>query len=452
MSRSSVNIIGAGLCGSLLAVILARRGIKSSVFERRSDPRSTEVPAGRSINLVLSARGIRALKLAGAFERVEPLLVPMKGRLIHHEDGSTELQSYGQREHERIHSVSRAELNRALIDVAIETHGVKIRFQQEAVHFYSDEVALRMRDHEHGTDYDLKGKPIIAADGAGSVIRRAYNDSDKITPEEELLGHSYKELAIPAGADGEFQLQSDVLHIWPRGDFMLIALPNPGGDFTLTLFMPNEGPLSFSALKDEDDVEGFFAEHFPDAAELIPDLTKMYAKNPVGILGTVRCAQWHDSDKVLLIGDAAHAVVPFHGQGMNLAFEDCVVIDQVLDNPEADWETVFEVFQEEQVTNANAIADMALENYVEMRDTVRDSDYVVRKHLSFELEKRLPDRFIPRYSMVMFHDEIPYAIAKERGAMQEKLLKELTAKVDSIDQIDIDLAVSEVERKLPPLQ
>ncbi len=451
MTRSSLNIIGAGLCGSLLSIILARRGIRASLFERHSDPRKTPVPAGRSINLVLSARGIRALKLADAYEQVEPLLVPMKGRLIHHDDGKTELQSYGQREHEKIHSVSRAALNQALIDIAINRHQVKMRFRQEAVSFYPEESVLRIRDHEHGNDYDLKGKPLIAADGAGSVIRRAYNGSDTIAPCEELLGHSYKELTIPAAPNGRFQLASDVLHIWPRGDFMLIALPNPGGDFTLTLFMPNKGPSSFAAIKSEDEIERFFQRHFADAAGIIADLAKSYAKNPVGILGTVRCKQWHDRDKVLLIGDAAHAVVPFHGQGMNLAFEDCVVIDQVLANPDADWETVFEVFQSEQIANANAIADMALENYVEMRDTVRDPGYVVRKNLAFELEKRLPNRFIPRYSMVMFHDEIPYAVAKERGAVQDRLLRQLTANAKTIDQVDIDFAVAEVMKVLPPL-
>ncbi|MDX1403479.1 MAG: NAD(P)/FAD-dependent oxidoreductase [Woeseiaceae bacterium] len=451
MSRSSVNIVGAGLCGSLLSIILSRRGINASVYERRSDPRSSETDAGRSINLVLSARGIRGLKLAGAFEQVEPLLVPMKGRMIHHEDGSTELQSYGQRKHEIIHSVSRAGLNRALIDTAIDKYNVKVRFQQEAVSYYPEESVLRIRDHEHDQDYDLKGKPLIAADGAGSVIRRAYNGNDRIAPHEELLGHSYKELAIPPGPQGEFQLEPDALHIWPRGEFMLIALPNPGGDFTLTLFMPNEGPSSFAAVKTEDEAEAFFAQYFTDAAELISDLTRSYVRNPVGILGTVRCGRWHDKDKVLLIGDAAHAVVPFHGQGMNLAFEDCVIIDQVLDNPKADWQTVFSVFQEEQIANANAIADMALENYVEMRDTVRDPGYVVRKKLSFELERRLPNRFIPRYSMVMFHDEIPYAVAQARGEIQERLLRALTAKARSIKEIDLDFAESEAEKQLPPL-
>jgi kynurenine 3-monooxygenase len=232
---------------------------------------------------------------------------------------------------------------------------------------------------------------------------------------------------------------------------MLIALPNPGGDFTLTLFFPAEGSLSFSSLDSDRKVTEFFNEQFADAVPLIEDLVGSWNRNPVGILGTVRCEHWHDNGNLLLIGDAAHAVVPFHGQGMNLAFEDCVVLDQALDNPDADWDKVFSVFETEQIANANAIADMALENYIEMRDTVRDAKYRLRKELSFILERRLPRRFIPRYSMIMFHDEIPYSVAKERGLAQHHLLVAITKDVDSIDEIDIDAAVKMVESRLPPV-
>ena len=451
MNKSSVNIIGAGLCGSLLSVILARRGIKVTVLERQVDPRTMQAAAGRSINLVLSARGNRALKYAGIFENIEPLLVPMKGRLIHHEDGTTELQPYGQRESEQIYSVSRADLNRILIQTAEKDYNVRVRFQQEAVSYYPEEAILRIRDHEKSADYDVKANPVIGADGAGSIIRRAFTDAGSIVPSETLLEHSYKELSIPANTDGSFQLDKNVLHIWPRGGFMLIALPNPGGDFTLTLFLPSSGANSFAELDSDEKVREFFDRNFADVVPLIDNLIVNYSQNPVGILGTVRCNHWHDEDKMLLIGDAAHAVVPFHGQGMNLAFEDCVVLDQVLENPDADWTTVFAVYETEQIANANAIADMALENYVEMRDTVRNPKHVLRKELSFELERRLPNRFIPRYSMVMFHNEIPYAVAQERGAVQQKLLEELTHNVDTLEQIDLDSAAAEVEKRLPPL-
>ena len=221
--------------------------------------------------------------------------------------------------------------------------------------------------------------------------------------------------------------------------------------FTLTLFLPSSGANSFAELDSDDKVSEFFDRNFAGVVPLIDNLIVNYSQNPVGILGTVRCSHWHDGGKLLLLGDAAHAVVPFHGQGMNLAFEDCVVLDQVLENPDADWTTVFAVYEAEQIANANAIADMALENYVEMRDTVRNPKHVLRKQLSFELERRLPNRFIPRYSMVMFHDEIPYSVAQERGAVQQKLLEELTDNVDTLEQIDLDSAAAEVEKRLPPL-
>jgi kynurenine 3-monooxygenase len=301
------------------------------------------------------------------------------------------------------------------------------------------------------SEYSIVGKPIIAADGAGSVLRRAYADSDLIAASESLLPHSYKELAIEPAGNGGFQLEPGALHIWPRGDFMLIALPNPGGDFTLTLFMPGEGPNSFEILDTEARVATFFKKYFADVVPLIPDLPEMYMNNPVGILGTVRCKHWHVQDHFLLIGDAAHAVVPFHGQGMNLAFEDCVVLDRVLQNFSGDWEAAFSEFESRQLANANAIADMALENYVEMRDTVRDSGHLLRKELSFELERRLPNQFIPRYSMVMFHDEIPYAVAQHRGAIQQQLLVDLTAGAESIQDIDLDLATRAAAEALTPL-
>ena len=451
MSGKSVQIIGAGLCGSLLAIMLARRGKEVVVYERGSDPRTGEAPVGRSINLAMAARGIRALKRADAFDRVEPLLMPMTGRLIHHEDGSTELQPYGQRVGEQIYSVSRVELNRVLIEEALATKNVTIRFGHETVGFYPEEHVLRMRDHAEGKDFDVRARPAIAADGAGSVIRRAYDGSDRICPTEDLLEHGYKELEIPPGPGGEFQLDPGALHVWPRGGFMLIALPNPEGDFTLTLFLAHDGDVSFASLDTDDSVVDFFTRHFGDAVPLIPDLPASFRRNPVGVLGTVRCKHWHDGDRMLLIGDAAHAVVPFHGQGMNLAFEDCAVVDEILGERDYGWLDVFAKFELAQIANADAIADMALENYVEMRDTVRDRRYVLQKALSFELERRLPRRFIPRYSMVMFHDEIPYAVARQRGAVQQALLEEFTQDVDSVEQIDLNAAEAAAVARLEAL-
>jgi len=449
--RKPINIIGAGLCGSLLSIMLAKRGIAVKIYERQEDPRHGNVTGGRSINLAMSARGIHALRHAGVFAEIEPLLVPMRGRRVHKEDGSSELLPYGQKSDEQIYSVSRAALNRILIDNAERKHGVVIEFQQEAAVHDPDDASVVMRNVVDDSEYTILDKPVIAADGAGSAVRRAYGDSDIIAATESLLPHSYKELAIPADPDGGYQLATGALHIWPRGGFMLIALPNPGGDFTLTLFLPDEGENGFSRLKTDRDVVDFFETHFADVTTLIPDLPTMYARNPVGVLGTVRCKHWHDRDNFLLIGDAAHAVVPFHGQGMNLAFEDCVVLDRVIERSQTSWAETFAEFEQQQMANANAIADMALENYVEMRDTVRDPKFALRKAVSFELERRVPRRFIPRYSMVMFHAEIPYAVAQQRGEIQEKILTMLTDGVASLDQIDLAAAVRNVVQELDEL-
>ncbi len=449
MKRRSVQIFGAGLCGSLLAVMLARRGFDVTVYERQNDSRKADAPAGRSINLAMSARGIHALKHAGIFSRVEPLLVPMRGRFVHHEDGATELQEYGQRPGEQIYSVSRAELNRLLLSAAEDDHGVGIHFRHEALELISGGV--RVANLDNGSEIVVSDTPVIAADGAGSVFRRALHESGTVKATDGLLDHSYKELTMPPGPGGQFQLEPGALHIWPRGGFMLIALPNPGGNFTMTLFLPNTGPQNFSKLRTGKEIEAFFDTYFPDVRSFLPDLVDMFQRNPVGILGTVRCDGWHDKGRVLLVGDAAHAVVPFHGQGMNLAFEDCVLLDQVLDEQELSWAEVFARFESGQVANANAIADMALENYIEMRDTVRHPKYVLQKELAFELERRLPSRFIPRYSMVMFHAEIPYATAQQRGSIQAQLLDELTRDVDDVGQIDIDAAEREASSRLTPL-
>jgi len=449
MKQEQVTIVGAGLCGSLLAIMLRRRGLGVSVLERRADPRTGRAVAGRSINLALSARGIRALRHAGIFSKVASLLMPMRGRIIHNEDGSTELQPYGQRQEEQIFSVSRTELNRILIDTAEREYNTAMTFEQETRSFDAASRELRVTDLARGKHYALRHEPVIAADGAGSAIRRGLGAS--IGAMEALLPHGYKELAIPPGPGGRHQIDAGGLHIWPRGGFMLIALPNPGGDFTLTLFMPNEGRHSFASLGKPAEVRTFFLRWFADVVPLIPDLTETFLTNPVGILGTVRCRRWHAAGDVLLIGDAAHAIVPFHGQGMNLAFEDCMLLERILEAPQG-WERAFAAFETEQRPNANAIADMALENYVEMRDTVRDPKYKLRKELSFELERRLPDRFIPRYSMVMFHDEIPYALAQQRGAVQQELLDELVRDSVSLDEIDMSAAEAMVRKRLPSLR
>jgi kynurenine 3-monooxygenase len=449
MPSEPVTIVGAGLCGSLLAVMLKRRGFDVTLLERRADPRTGKAAAGRSINLALSARGIRALRAAGIFPQVEPLLMPMRGRIIHRDRGCTELQPYGQREEEQIFSVSRADLNRILIETAASEYDVTTNFEHEACEFDAAGGKLKVTDLARGTGYSLRHGPVIAADGAGSAIRRSLGAD--IAATEAVLPHGYKELCIPPAPGRRHLMDPRGLHVWPRGGFMLIALPNPGGDFTLTLFLPNEGRYSFASLGNAAAIEAFFRRWFADAMPLIQDLTGTFLTNPVGILGTVRCHRWHVGGSLLLIGDAAHAIVPFHGQGMNLAFEDCLLLDSIL-KAGLGWEQAFAGFESRQLPNANAIADMALENYVEMRDTVRDPKYRLRRELSFELERRFPDRFIPRYSMVMFHEEIPYAVAQQRGAVQQELLDELVQDAGSLTDVDMHTAETLVRKRLPTLR
>jgi len=446
-----MNILGAGQCGTMLAAILAQHVARIDLYERGTDPRLGQAAAGRSINLALAARGIKALQKANVMAQVEPLLVPMRGRMIHNIDGSTEFLAYGHRDDEQIYSVSRGQLNQVLLDATEKYDNVEVHFQHQALSYDRMAAVATLHDHASDTAVALQGRPLIAADGAGSVIRNSYADAELIAATESRLQHGYKELTIPAGPDGSFQLDPGALHIWPRGGFMLIALPNPGGDFTLTLFLANSGEPGFDTLQDDASVTAFFETNFADAAALIPNLSQTFINNPTGLLGTIRCQHWHDRGNMLLIGDAAHAIVPFHGQGMNLALEDCRLLEEILREQGPDWETVFARFEATQLRNANAIADMALENYLEMRDTVRDPKFALQKALSFELERRLPDRFIPRYSMVMFHADIPYAEAQARGAVQKSLLEQLTQDVETLEQIDLDAAAATMLEKLAPV-
>ncbi len=451
MPLEAINIIGAGQCGTLLAIMLARQGFIVDVFERNHDPRVHDAEAGRSINLALAARGINALTHAGMINQVRPMLVPMRGRMVHQADGRSDFLPYGQASDEVIYSVTRSDLNEVLLGAADRIPNVRLHFRQQAIGYDAPDRTVHVKDLNDDSLYEVEALPLFAADGAGSIIRRSFDGSDTFGGVESLLRHGYKELTIPAAPDGSHQLRPDALHIWPRGGFMLIALPNPGGDFTLTLFLPNVGDPGFSSLTDESAARAFFDQHFADVAPLIDNLEHDVVHRPLGLLGTVRCRHWHDRGNVLLIGDAAHAVVPFHGQGMNLAFEDCVVFDHLMRTEGGDWAYLFRRFEELQLANANAIADMALENYIEMRDTVRDPKFALRKALAFELERRLPDYFIPRYSMVMFHSDIPYAAAQQRGAVQKQLIEEFTERAEHLDDVDIDAAAAAVRERLVPL-
>jgi kynurenine 3-monooxygenase len=435
-----------------MAIYLARLGHKVCVLERRPDLRKVDMDAGRSINLALAERGIHALRAAGAFDDVEPLLIPMRGRMLHAPDGSLGFAAYGQRPHEVIYSVSRPGLNRALLDHALSRFGIEPRFLQAARSLDFERDELVMLDEVSGETYTRPLAPLIAADGAGSVVRRAMTGQLGACVVEDMLDHGYKELTLPAAPDGSHRIERNALHIWPRGGFMLIALPNLDGSFTVTLFLALKGgPDSFAALDSRTAVDAFFARHFTDVVPLMPGLAREFLEHPVGRMGTVYADPWSADGKAVLLGDAAHAIVPFHGQGMNACFEDCHELDRLL-RTTADWPTAFARFGELRKPDTDAIAAMALENFLEMRDTVRDPKFMLRKALSFELERRHPTRFIPRYSMVMFHHEIPYRVAFERGRIQAGILARLTEDADSVADVPGDQVDAMVRAQLEPLR
>ena len=437
VSDQPVNIVGGGLAGALLAVLLARRGFAVDIYERRPDPRLAPSERGRSINLALAARGIAALERAGVMQRIRPLLITMRGRMIHSLAGGTQLQPYGQHQDEVIYSVSRADLNRVLIEEAARHPQVRLRFRHTCLAALPEAGVLRFRDEATGGECNVPIAPTFATDGAGSAARSSLARAGLISVREDRLDHDYKELTIPAERAGGHAMESHALHIWPRGGFMLIALPNTGGSFTATLFLPRSGTDGFDSLSDPDRVRALFQSQFAEAARLMPDLLEEFATHPQGQLGTVYTTPWHVGGDLLLLGDAAHAIVPFHGQGMNAAFEDCHVLDGLLDRHQS-WETLFADFGSARLPDTTAIAQMALENYVEMRDTVLDPAYLRRKELSLELERRFP-AFIPRSSMVMFHPEISYAEALRRGIEQGRILEDLDD-ASAPGSVDFELA------------
>ncbi|MDX1570471.1 MAG: NAD(P)/FAD-dependent oxidoreductase [Xanthomonadales bacterium] len=444
----TVTIAGAGLAGSLLAVYLARRGFRVEVFERWGDPRKQDVPAGRSINLALAERGIHALRQVGLHHRVGQFALPMRGRMVHDLEGDVSLQPYGQRAGEVIYSVHRARLNLALIEAAEATDRVRIHFNQEIESIDFEAGTATFRDQASDRQYDRPVFPLVGADGAGSVVRTMLERHLDFEATSDLLDHGYRELTIPPADEG-FRMDPEALHIWPRGGYMMIALPNADRSFTVTLFMPNEGDPSFATLQDFPSFESFIRSRFPDTLDLLDQLETDFAENPVGVLGTIRCDHWHLDGRVAILGDAAHAVVPFHGQGMNCAFEDCAELDRII-GASTRWDEAFAAFEADRKPNANAIADMALENYVEMRASVVDPEYLLKRALALELERRHPTRFVPRYSLVMFR-RIPYAQAQRRGRINAGILTELVQGRESVDEVDFDAAERLIEERLDPL-
>lgn len=433
--RAPVVVAGAGPAGALLAAYLGRRGHDVTVYEARPDLRTTDVGAGRSINLALATRGIVCLIDVGVIGRVDAITIPMRGRMVHAPgDPAPALQPYGSKRHEVIHSVSRRDLNAILLDAAEETGRVEVEFEKrvEAVDF--DRSRLGFADGASAPFGVLFG-----ADGAGSPVREAIAAAGACEYRTDWLDHGYKELTLAPGPDGAHRLDPNALHVWPRGEFMLIALANPGGDFTVTLFAPSE---TFRSLASAADIEAFFAAEFADFAALAPDLADQFIENPAGALGTLRAAGWSLEDRAVLVGDAAHAIVPFHGQGMNAAMESARALDRHLRAAPDDVAGAFRRYESERRPDTDAIADMALDNYIEMRVGVVDPDYLARRSLALELERRHPGCLSPRYNMVMF-STMPYAEAKARAARQAEIIASAAAD----PSVDVDALVA----ALPPL-
>jgi kynurenine 3-monooxygenase len=451
--QQTITLIGAGLVGSLLAVLLAKRGLKVELYERRSDMRKADISAGRSINLALANRGIYPLEQAGLMDKVAPILTPMKGRMVHDLDGNENFQSYGQKEQEVIYSVSRGDLNKICLDAAEETGLVNIHFNQSCKKVNFENNQIHFMNAQTNVVTFVNFEQMIGTDGSASAVREAIHEKESSRHDILELGHSYKELCIPAGKNGEFQIDKNSLHIWPRGGYMLIALPNEDASFTVTLFMPTKGEISFESLDSKEKAFDFFETHFKDTISLLPSLQEDFFENPTGRLATVKCEPWHYKNKALLLGDAAHAIVPFHGQGMNCGFEDAITLAETLDkfqiesNQKIDWKKLFKEVDNKRKENGDAIADMAIENYITMRDSVRDEKFLLKNALGFELEKQFPDFFCPRYSMVMFH-RLAYSEAKRRGVIQEEILSELTDNILELELVDFNLAEKLISKKL----
>lgn len=424
--KKNIAIVGAGLVGSLLACYLSKRGHQVSVYERRPDMRKAGYAGGRSINLALSHRGWKALKKIGLDKEVEQISIPMTGRMIHDLSGNTNLIPYG-KEGQAIYSVSRGELNKIMMEAAEKFPDVKFHFD-----YRCNALDLESNEMRFENAKAVKADVLFGADGAYSQLRYEMQKTPNFNLSQQHEEYGYKELEIPAGKDGEHLIEKNALHIWPRQSFMMIALPNLDGSFTVTLFAPFKGPNSFETIKTDKDVEEYFERNFPDAVPLMPDLKKDFFENPTSSLVTVKSYPWKYKS-ACLIGDAAHAVVPFYGQGMNCGFEDVSELDEILNQTSDDWELALDRFQQQRKPNADAIADLALYNFIEMRDLSGREDFQLRLKIEKKIAQKFGDRFMTHYSMVTFSD-LSYAEAKRKGEQQNELLDRLM-RLPDIDKI-----------------
>ena len=425
-------LIGSGLAGGLLGAYLGRRGYDVHLYERRADPREGNIVGGRSINLALSTRGIYALEQIGIADEVLQHAIPMPGRMIHNKSGELHFSPYDADPNKCINSIGRAALNTTVIEAAQRHPNVRVYFNHkcadvdltEAVCYLekTDDAVAAAVSAANPEMIQVCGDAVIGVDGAFSAVRQSMRrEIDNFQYDESYLAHGYKELSIPPGPNGSWQMEKNALHIWPRKSFMMIALPNPDGSFTCTLFWEFEGPRSFATTKTDDDVRRFFDEEFADAVPMMPDLLEDFKNNPTGSLVTIRCAPWSYRDKIALVGDAAHAVVPFYGQGMNAAFEDCVVLDECLAEFPDNRERAFAEYYARRKENADALADLAIDNFIEMRDKTASRAFRAKKKCDHFLEALLPGIYLPLYTMVTF-TRIPYSAAAKRAHLQNRLV------------------------------
>lgn len=420
-----VIILGAGLCGSLLAVRLAQRGHQVEVYEKREDLRKVHSGGGRSINLAFSDRGMKGMKLVGLDNKAEALCIPMNGRMLHSINNEQQLAPYSGRSHEYINSISREGLTALLLDEAEAMPNVRLFFNHQCVSVDIDKkIATFVDDHSKG-EVRIEGEVIFGTDGAGSSLRKSYeahHDCD-IKVSQDFLSHGYKELHIPPTSNGGFRTHKNALHIWPRGAYMCIALPNLDGSFTVTLFLDhNEGEYNFSMLKDPETITHFFETEFKDLFDLMPNLVEDFFQNPTSNLGTIKCDRWYYKGNTLLMGDAAHAIVPFYGQGMNASFEDVVVLDEALESFGDDWIKVFEKYQKDRKKDTDAIADLAIDNFHEMKDHVANPIFREKRRIEIQLEQDFPDLYFSKYALVTFNENLGYREAMLRGRAQDNFL------------------------------
>jgi kynurenine 3-monooxygenase len=440
-SKKETIIVGAGLVGSLLSIYLAKRGHNVKIYERRADMRTEAISAGRSINLALSDRGIKALEEIGAMEEIRKIAIPMHGRFIHNADGTNAFQPYG-KEGQFINSVSRSELNKKLVTLA-EEQGVKIFFNEKCTSIDWNKNEIEFESNFKRESETLIFHLLFGADGAYSVSRLQHQvHHERFEYHQSYIDFGYKELNIPAGENGNFRMEKNALHIWPRGNYMLIALPNVDGSFTCTLFFPFEGDPSFASLDSAEKVKSFFETTFTDVIPLMPTLEEDFFNNPTSSLVTVKCFPWIREDKFALIGDAAHAIVPFFGQGMNCGFEDCSVLNALIEKHQENWTAILQEYQQLRKPDADAIADLALNNFIEMRDKIADPKFLLQKKIEAKLHHKHPEKWIPAYSQVTFSPHIRYSEALQRGNRQEAIMQQ----VMKLDNIETNWESEEIEQ------